>query len=269
MTIVRIPHISMNATTDKPYDQRNHLVGLEKGLAVIECFDATHQKLTIAEVAQAVGLSRAAARRCLLTLAHLGYADYDGKFFRLTVHAMRLGYAYLASTTTPQILQTFVERLSEETNEPSSAATLDGNEMVYVARAAVKRILSINVNVGTRLPLFCTSLGRVLLASLDPADAEKRLAEAPRPEFTQHTITSIPQIRRQLAQVRANGYSLVEEELQVGLISLSVPVYNSKGQTVASIGIASQVHRSGPKRMIEVVLPILLKHQEALATMLQ
>ena len=154
------------------YDQRNHIVGLEKGLAVIVCFDETHQKLTIAEVAQAVGLSRAAARRCLLTLTRLGYAEYDGKFFRLTVHAMRLGYAYLASTTTTQILQTAVERLSGETNESCSAAVLDGNEMVYVARAAVKRILSISVNVGTRLPLYCTSMGKVLLAALEPEAAE-------------------------------------------------------------------------------------------------
>jgi IclR family pca regulon transcriptional regulator len=257
--------MSMN----KPYDQRNHLAGLEKGLAVIECFDATHQKLTIAEVAQAVGLSRAAARRCLLTLTHLGYADYDGKFFRLTVHAMRLGYAYLASTTMPQILQTFVERLSEETNESSSAATLDGSEMVYVARAAVKRILAINVNVGTRLPLFCTSLGRVLLAALDPRDAESRLASTPRPEFTEHTITSLPQLRRQLADVRANGYCLVEEELQLGLISLAVPVHNSSGRTVASICVTSQPHRTSAKQMLKEYLPKLLKNQEALSTMIQ
>lgn len=253
----------------KPYDQRNHLAGLEKGLAVIECFDEKHHKLTIAEVAQAVGLSRAAARRCLLTLTHLGYTDYDGKFFRLTVHTMRLGYAYLSSTTMPQILQTFVDRLYEETQESSSAATLDGNEMVYVARAAVKRILSINVNVGTRLPLFCTSLGRVLLASLDSADAERRLASAHRPEYTEHTITSIPQLRLQLAQVRSNGYCLVEEELKLGLISLAVPVFNSIGRTVASICVTSQTHRTSAKQMLKEYLPKLIKNQEALSSMIQ
>jgi IclR family pca regulon transcriptional regulator len=253
----------------KAYDQRNHLASLVKGLAVIECFDATHQKLTIAEVAQSVGLSRAAARRCLLTLTHIGYADYDGKFFRLTVHAMRLGYAYLASTTMPQILQTFVERLSEETNESSSAAMLDGSEMVYVARAAVKRIIAINVNVGTRLPIFCTSLGRVLLAALDTTDAENRLTSSPRPEYTQHTITSIPLLRRQLAQVRANGYCLVEEELQLGLISLAVPVFNSSGRTVASICVTSQPHRTSAKQMLKDYLPKLLKTQESLSTMIQ
>jgi len=253
----------------KPYDQRNHLAGLEKGLAVIECFDEKHHKLTIAEAAQAVGLSRAAARRCLLTLTHLGYTDYDGKFFRLTVHAMRLGYAYLSSTTMPQILQTFVDRLYEETKESSSAATLDGNEMVYVARAAVKRILSINVNVGTRLPLFCTSLGRVLLASLDPADAERRLASAHRPEYTEHTITSIPQLRLQLDQVRTNGYCLVEEELKLGLISLAVPVFNSTGRTVASICVTSQTHRTSAKQMLKEYLPKLITNQEALSSMIQ
>jgi IclR family pca regulon transcriptional regulator len=253
----------------KPYDQRNHIVGLEKGLAVIECFDADHKKLTIAEVAVAIGLSRAAARRCLLTLTHLGYAEYDGKFFRLTVHAMRLGYAYLASTTNPQILQTFVERLSEETNESSSAAILDGNEMVYVARAAVKRILAINVSVGTRLPLYCTSLGRVLLAGLDPADAERRLESTPRTEYTEHTITSLPELRRQLAQVRTGGYCLVEEELQLGLISLAVPVFNSAGQTVASICVGSRPHRMTAKQMLKDYLPKLLRAQEDLSSLIQ
>jgi IclR family pca regulon transcriptional regulator len=253
----------------KPYDQRNHIVGLEKGLAVIECFDENHKKLTIAEVAVAVGLSRAAARRCLLTLTHLGYAEYDGKFFRLTVHAMRLGYAYLASTTNPQILQTFVERLSEETNESSSAAILDGSDMVYVARAAVKRILSINVNVGTRLPLFCTSLGRVLLAGLKPEEAEKCLEATPRPEYTDHTITSLPQLRKQLAQVRLEGYCLVEEELQLGLISLAIPVFNSEGRTVASICVSSQPHRMTAKQMLRDYLPKLLKAQKNLGGMIQ
>ncbi len=252
-----------------PYDQRNHIVGLEKGLSVIECFNDSRQKLTIAEVAQAVGLSRAAARRCLLTLSHLGYAEYDGKFFRLTVRALRLGYAYLASTTNPQILQTYVEYLSAKINESCSAAILDGNEMVYVARAAVKRILSINVNVGTRLPLFCTSLGRVLLAGLEPAEAERRLEVSSRPEFTEHTITSIPLLKRQIAQVRLDGYCLVEEELQLGLISLAVPVFNSAGRTVASICISSQPHRINAEAMIRDYLPQLLETQKALSSLTQ
>jgi IclR family pca regulon transcriptional regulator len=141
--------------------------------------------------------------------------------------------------------------------------------MVYVARAAVKRIIAINVNVGTRLPIFCTSLGRVLLAALDTTDAENRLTSSPRPEYTQHTITSIPLLRRQLAQVRANGYCLVEEELQLGLISLAVPVFNSSGRTVASICVTSQPHRTSAKQMLKDYLPKLLKNQEALSTMIQ
>ncbi len=250
------------------YDQRNHIVGLEKGLAVIECFDENHQKLTIAEVAQTVGLSRAAARRCLLTLTRLGYAEYDGKFFRLTVHAMRLGYAYLASTTTPQILQTAVERLCGETNESCSAAVLDGNEMVYVARAAVKRILSISVNVGTRLPLYCTSMGKVLLAAMEPEAAEQLLESASRLEYTQHTITSMPVLGKKLAQVRIEGYCLVEEELQIGLISLAAPVFNSAGRCVAAISVSSQPHRMSPNQMLKDYLPKLLQVQEMLSDLI-
>lgn len=253
----------------KNYDQSGHIVGLEKGLSVIKCFDEKHQKLTIAEVAKAVGLSRAAARRCLLTLTKLGYAEYDGKFFRLTVHTMRLGYAYLASTTTPQILQTYVERLSEQTQESCSAAVLDGSDMVYVARAAIKRILSINVNVGTRLPVFCTSLGRVLLAGLDPDEAEKLLESSPRQEFTKFTVTSLPALKKQLAQVRADGYCLVEEEFQLGLISLAVPVFNSSGRVVSSICVSSQPHRLNGKKMLKEYLPRLLETQEALSSLIQ
>jgi len=251
-----------------PYDQRNHIVGLEKGLAVIECFDDSRQRLTISDAAKAVGLSRAAARRCLLTLNYLGYADYDGKYFSLTPRAMRLGYAYLASATIPQILQTYLENLCEEVSEACSAAILDGNEFVYVARAAVKRILAANVNVGTRLPLFCTSLGRVLLSGLEGDRAQEILESIPRPAFTNYTKTDIEQIQKELAKVRANGYCLVEEELQLGLNSIAVPVFNSTGLLVASMCISSQPSRKSSQQMVEEFLPKLLRTQKLLSSII-
>jgi IclR family pca regulon transcriptional regulator len=250
------------------YDERNHILGLEKGLAVIECFDDNRQKLTISDAAKAVGLSRAAARRCLLTLNYLGYTDYDGKFFSLTPRTMRLGYAYLASTTIPQILQTYLENLCEEVSEACSAAILDGNEFVYVARAAVKRILAANVNVGKRLPIFCTSLGRVLLSGLDGDHAQKLLESIPRPAFTNYTKTDIEQIKMELVKVRADGYCLVEEELQLGLSSIAVPVFNSTGRMVAAMCISSQPARKSSQQMLEEFLPKLLRTQKLLSSIL-
>jgi len=247
------------------YDRKNHIVGLEKGLGVIECFDDNNQKLTAAEVARKLNLSRAAARRCLLTLNYLGYADYDGKFFRLTVRALRLGYAYLSSTPLPQLLQLHVERLCDEIHESCSAAILDNDEVVYVARATVKRILASGVSVGSRLPAFCTSTGRILLVAKSTEDARAILAAANRPHLTPRTVTDVDQIMVLLDRVRIDGYCLVEEELEMGLLSLSVPVYSSAGVVVAALNIGVQSQRVSATQLLEEFLPKLTSIQKTVA----
>ncbi|MDP3601867.1 MAG: IclR family transcriptional regulator C-terminal domain-containing protein [Bosea sp. (in: a-proteobacteria)] len=234
---------------------RDHMAALEKGLAVIECFDAAHDKLTIADVARATELSRAAARRCLLTLAKIGYAEFDGKFFRLTPRVLRLGHAWLASAALPQLVQPFLERLSEETHESSSACLLDGHEIVYIARSAQRRIMSVGLSVGTRLPAFCTSMGRVLLAARDPADARARiLAGRPR-ALTPHTVTDPDRLAAILAEVRAQGYCIVDQELELGLISIAMPLINTRGEVVAAFNLSGQVQRSSAEEMAERFLP--------------
>jgi IclR family pca regulon transcriptional regulator len=234
---------------------RDHMAALEKGLAVIECFDAAHDKLTIADVARATELSRAAARRCLLTLAKIGYAEFDGKFFRLTPRVLRLGHAWLASAALPQLVQPFLERLSEETHESSSACLLDGHEIVYIARSAQRRIMSVGLSVGTRLPAFCTSMGRVLLAARDPADARARiLAGRPR-ALTPHTVTDPDRLAAILAEVRAQGYCIVDQELELGLISIAMPLINPRGEVVAAFNLSGQVQRSSAEEMAERFLP--------------
>ncbi len=234
---------------------RDHMAALEKGLAVIECFDAAHDKLTIADVARATELSRAAARRCLLTLAKIGYAEFDGKFFRLTPRVLRLGHAWLASAALPQLVQPFLERLSEETHESSSASLLDGHEIVYIARSAQRRIMSVGLSVGTRLPAFCTSMGRVLLAARDPADARARiLAGRPR-ALTPHTVTDPDRLAAILAEVRAQGYCIVDQELELGLISIAMPLINTRGEVVAAVNLSGQVQRSSAEEMAERFLP--------------
>jgi IclR family pca regulon transcriptional regulator len=234
---------------------RDHMAALEKGLAVIECFDAAHDKLTIADVARATELSRAAARRCLLTLAKIGYAEFDGKFFRLTPRVLRLGHAWLASAALPQLVQPFLERLSEETHESSSASLLDGHEIVYIARSAQRRIMSVGLSVGTRLPAFCTSMGRVLLAARDPADARARiLAGRPR-ALTPHTVTDPDRLAAILAEVREQGYCIVDQELELGLISIAMPLINPRGEVVAAFNLSGQVQRSSAEEMAERFLP--------------
>ncbi len=234
---------------------RDHMAALEKGLAVIECFDAGRDRLTIAEVARATELSRAAARRCLLTLTRIGYAAFDGKFFRLTPRVLRLGHTWLASAALPQLVQPFLERLSEETHESSSACLLDGHEIVYIARSAQRRIMSVGLSVGTRLPASCTSMGRVLLAARDPADARARiLAGRPR-ALTPHTVTDPDRLAEILAGVRAQGYCIVDQELELGLISIAMPLLNARGEVVAAFNLSGQVQRSSAVEMADRFLP--------------
>ena len=247
---------------------RDHMAALEKGLAVIECFDAAHERLTIADVARATDLSRAAARRCLLTLTRIGYASFDGKFFTLTPRVLRLGHAWLASSALPQLVQPFLERLSEETHESSSASLLDGHEIVYIARSAQRRIMSVGLSVGTRLPASCTSMGRVLLAARDPADARARILAGKPRALTPHTVTDPDRLTEILAVVRAQGYCIVDQELELGLISIALPLINARGEVVAAFNLSGQVQRSSAAEMAERFLPGMRQLQALLRPMI-
>jgi IclR family pca regulon transcriptional regulator len=244
------------------------MAALEKGLAVIECFDAAHGKLTIADVARATDLSRAAARRCLLTLVRTGYAAFDGKFFTLTPRVLRLGYAWLSSTALPQLIQPFLERLSEETHESSSASLLDGHEIVYIARSAQRRIMSVGLSVGSRLPAFCTSMGRVLLAARDSADARERILAGKPRALTPRTVTEIGPLMEILAQVREQGHAIVDQELELGLISVAMPLLSGRGEVVAAFNLSLQVQRGGPDEIARTVLPRMRAMQNQLQSLI-
>jgi IclR family pca regulon transcriptional regulator len=247
-----------------PQGNPDFIAGLGKGLGVIECFDDEHAQLTIAGVAAKTGLSRAAARRCLLTLQELGYVDYDSNLFRLTPRVLRLGYAYIVSSELPQIVQPHLERLSGQIRESCSASILDGGEVLYIARAATKRIMSVNLGVGTRLPAYCTSMGRVLLAALDPDEAARRIASSRRTQFTPHTRTRKEELAEILRSVREKGYCVIDQELEIGLVSMAVPVFNNAGQTVAALNIGTQAPRVNAAEMPARFLPALLEAQKSL-----
>lgn len=244
---------------------RDHMLGLEKGLAVIACFDARHQRLTIADVARMTGLTRATARRCLITLARIGYAETDGKFFQLTPRVLKLGYAYLSSTPLTAILQNALERLSESIGESCSASILDGDEIVYVARAATKRIMSVALSVGVRLPAFCTSMGRVLLAALPDETARQLVETSPRRPLTPKTRVGVGAIMAAIAGARDDGYAIIDQELEIGLVSIAVPVVDGRGRTLAAINVGTHASRFSSDSLARDLLPKLKAVQAELS----
>ena len=243
--------------------------GLIRGLAVIECFDEEHARMSITDVAQRTGLERATARRCLLTLAHLGYATYDGKFFQLTPRVLDLGHSYLAATPLPRLIQPFLEELSHATSESTSAAVLDGTDILYVARASTRRVMSINLGAGARLPAYCTSMGRTLLAALPREEAQAILDRSDIVAYTERTKADMATITTELAVVAAQGFAVIDQELELGLCSIAVPLYNAIGQVVAAINIGAQTARAPTSRMIAHFLPLMRKVQAEVRPLLR
>ncbi|MBK1786500.1 IclR family transcriptional regulator domain-containing protein [Prauserella cavernicola] len=236
----------------------HHVQSLERGLAVITAFGAGSPALTLSDVAKSTGLTRAAARRFLLTLVDLGYVRTDGKYFSLTARVLELGYAFLSSMSLPEVAQPHLERLSAEVHESSSVSVLEGADIVYVARVAVSRIMAVTINVGTRFPAHATSMGHVLLAGLSRAGLDEFLAEASFEQLTSHTIVTAGALRTELESVRANGYALVDQELEEGLRSVAAPIHGPGGEVVAAVNLSTHASRNTPESVRAELLPPLL-----------
>ncbi|WP_113446863.1 IclR family transcriptional regulator domain-containing protein [Rhizobium cremeum] len=248
--------------------ERDIMGGLAKGLRVIEAFSAERPRLSIAEAAEIVGLDRATTRRCLLTLSELGYAAYDGKFFTMTPRVLRLGTGCLATMPLPRIVQPTLNRLSEEIGQSTSVSILDGGEIVYVARAAQRRVMSIALMPGSRLPAYCTSMGRVLLAALSPEEARLVLDASPRPARTQRTVTDVDALMAELEAVRESGYALIDQEVEIGLRSIAVPLKTMRGKTIAALNVGLAATAEPADILVERYLSSLLAVQADLAGML-
>lgn len=249
--------------------ERDIMGGLAKGLAVIETFRADQPRQTIAEVSAASGLDRATARRCLLTLAHHGYADWDGKFFTLTPRVLRLGTACLATMPLPQIVQPHLDQISEEVGYSSSVSILDGAEIVYIARAAQRRVMSIALMPGSRLPAYCTSMGRAMLAAEPEAEVRALLGPGPLQARAIRTKTDPEAIMAELARVRALGYARIDQEVEEGLRSVAVPLRNMRGKVVAAINIGYPAGQEEGEEVMQRCLPVLLRAQDALSRVLR
>lgn len=230
----------------------------ERGLAVIRAFDAEHPALTLSEVARSCDLSRAAARRFLLTLTDLGYVHTDGRLFRLTPRVLELGYAYLAGFSLPALAEPHLERLVAEVHESSSLCVLDGGDIVYVARVPVGRIMTASITVGTRFPAYATSVGRVLLAHLPGEEIDARLARTPPAALTARTTVSPELLRAELGRVRRQGHAVVDQELEEGLRSVAAPVRDRTGAVVAAVNIPVHAGRRSLDSVRRDLLPPLL-----------
>lgn len=211
---------------------------LARGLAVIRAFDADHPKMKLTEVAKRTELTRASARRFLMTLAELGYIRSDGKDFSLTPMVLQLGYAYLSGLSLSQVAQPHLQDLSTELSESTSLAVLDGAHIVYIARVAARRIMTVSINVGTRFPAYATSMGRVLLAGLSQAELDGYLNFVPLIALTPRAISTRGGLLDELAKVRAQGWAMVDQELEVGLMSMAAPIRDKSGRIVAAINVS-------------------------------
>lgn len=250
----------------KPGD--TYVQSFARGLAVIRSFSAVTPTQSLSEVAARTGLTRAGARRILLTLEGLGYVESQGRQFRLTPKILDLGFAYLSSLPLWNLAEPVMEALAAEVKESCSAAVLDGAEVVYVLRVPTHKIMSINLGIGSRLPAYCTSMGRVLLAGLTAEALQQVLAARPLQRFTARTLTDPRAVGEAVARVREQGWCLVDQELEEGLVSIAAPIVDRSRRTIAALNISGQANRTPPREMIERFLPRLLEAARSISGLL-
>jgi IclR family transcriptional regulator, pca regulon regulatory protein len=232
---------------------------LDRGLAVIRAFGPGRERLSLSDVARETGLTRAAARRFLLTLVKLGYVRSDGREFSLRPLVLELGYAYLSGLAMPEIASPHLEELVARVRESSSISVLDGHHIVYVARVPTKRIMTVAISVGTRFPAYATSMGRVLLAGMSPDDLDKYLNEADFEAFTARTVTDPDRLREIVREVDRQGYAIVDQELEEGLRAIAAPIHGPGGAVIAAINLSAHASRVSLAAMRAVLLPALLE----------
>ena len=257
------------ASLDEFHGDPNFMMSLARGLLVIQAFSERRLQLSISQLSRRTALSRASVRRCLHTLSKLGFAGTDdGRSFYLRPRVLALGHSYLSSMPLATAAQPILEHLSQILHESCSIALLDGTEIVYVARAHVTRIMAIDLGVGTRLPAFCTSMGRVLLANLPANELESVLPKIEFKRFTDRTVTSVEKLRQVLAAVKREGHAIIDQELELGLRSMAVPVRNPAGRVVAAINVGAHGQRVSIQDMRTRFLPYLRAAAQELCLLL-
>lgn len=255
------------AKAPAPQASDQFVQSLARGLSVIRVFDAENTEMTLSDVAKRTDLTRATARRFLMTLEELGYVRSDGRFFSLTPMVLRLGYAYLSGLRLPQLAQPHLQDLSGAVSESTSAAVLDGTDIVYVARVATRRIMTVGISVGTRFPAYATSMGRVLLAGLNPAELDAYFESATLEPLTPRTLATRELLLPELDTVRRQGWAMVDQELELGLVSMAAPLHDRTGRVTAAINVSLQARSVSEDRgSLESVRKALLGTAEKIST---
>ena len=233
------------------------VLSLARGLRVIESFEGHFDGRTILEISKATSLSRASIRRILISLELLGYVERSRQVYRLKTQVLRLGFSFLSSSSVVEAARPVLERITEQVHESSSMSMLDGGDIVYVARSAASRVLAAGLSVGSRLPAYCTSMGRVLLAALPDEALDAYLRDLKIHAYTPKTITSRSGLHKALLNVRKQGYAVVDEEFEAGLRSIAVPVLTRSRQVMAAINIGTHVSRVDRNALLKRCLPAL------------
>lgn len=236
-------------------DDPDFMLSLARGLAVIQSFAAHPKGMTMSRISAQIGISRASVRRCLNTLIKLGYVESDGQVFHLTPKVLNLGHAYSSSASLAAVAQPFLDRIRDRLHESCSLGVMDGDEVLYVARSETKRIISVSLRVGSRLPAYCTSMGRVLLAHHSPKDLTQYLRRTPLVPKTARTMTSRKLLLEALQEVRKKGYAVVDQELEVGLRSIAVAI--GAEHTIGAINVGVQASRVPLNDLLREALPAL------------
>jgi IclR family pca regulon transcriptional regulator len=241
--------------TDEFADSRDYVQSLARGLAVLRAFGGDAPSMSLAGIAARTGLSRAAARRLVLTLEHLGYVRSLGRDYALSPRVLELGLGYVGSLKLTDLAQPLVEALAQRVHHSCSMAVLDGQSIVYVLRVPVQRLMTVALSVGSRLPAYCASMGRVLLAGLPEADLRAWLEQCHPARLTPHTVTDTRRLRRLVETARDEGYAYVEQELELGLCSIAVPVHDQEGRVVAALNASMPYHADARRLALEKALP--------------
>ena len=236
---------------------RSYVESLARGLAVMRAFREQSDRLTLSDVSRITGLSRASVRRSLLTLQALGYAQSSGRYFSLSPQVLTLAQAYLSSSPVPRVAQSFLEKVSETLGESCSLSILHHDEVIYIARSARKRLGSLHRDVGTHLPAHCTSMGRVLLAALSEKELDAFLAKAELASFTRYTIIDKTELRGVLDRVRRDTCCLVDEELEIDLRTLAIPIHNASGRVIAAMNVGARASQTTAAQMLHDFLPVM------------
>lgn len=248
----------------------NFMASLARGLEVIQAFTPQRRQMSISQISQKTGIPRAAVRRCLYTLGKLGfvYAE-DGKYYQLRPRILSLGHAYLASTPLAKSTQPVLKHLSEMLNESCSIATLDGDDILYIARASSSRIMTIDLDIGSRLPAWSTSMGRILLSYLPEEQLNDFLGRITMIRYTPQTGDSVSKLREELKRVRQQGYALNDQELEMGLRSIAVPLVNPEGTVVAALNVGVHAGQVSAQELLNRVLPKLQEAAQELSLLLK